>query len=135
MLLRIDQPQFNHDGGGVNYGPDGLYIALGDGGTADDQAPGHNVADGNAQDTSNVLGTILRIDPQGDNSANREMASLPTTPSLAEPAVMPAVAATRSMLMDSATRSGSPSTRIPMISTSAIPQESISHDRRSRSGQ
>ncbi len=72
VLLRIEQPQFNHNGGDIVFGRDGhLYIALGDGGGADDQGPGH--ADGgNGQDLSdgNVLGKILRIDPSGSNSAN-----------------------------------------------------------------
>jgi len=69
-LMRIDQPQFNHNGGALNFGPDGrLYISLGDGGAADDQGLGHS-PDGNGQDPSNVLGSILRIDPLGDNSAN-----------------------------------------------------------------
>jgi glucose/arabinose dehydrogenase len=70
ILLRIDEPQFNHNAGCLNFGPDGmLYISLGDGGAADDQGVGHS-AQGNGQDTSNVLGKILRIDPQGTNSAN-----------------------------------------------------------------
>lgn len=69
-ILRIDQPQFNHDGGTVVFGPDGLlYISLGDGGAADDQGVGH-VPGGNGQDPTNILGTIVRIDPLGDNSAN-----------------------------------------------------------------
>lgn len=74
ILLRIDQPQFNHNGGALNFGPDGmLYIAVGDGGSADDQGDGH-AAGGNGQDLSdgNVLGKILRIDPSGWNSANGE---------------------------------------------------------------
>jgi glucose/arabinose dehydrogenase len=71
-LLRIDEPQFNHNAGALNFGPDGmLFIALGDGGEADDQGVGHS-PQGNGQDTSNVLGDILRIDPQGSNSANGE---------------------------------------------------------------
>ena len=69
-LLRIDQPQFNHDGGTIEFGPDGmLYIALGDGGSANDQAPGHGEL-GNGQNPTNILGNILRIDPTGSNSAN-----------------------------------------------------------------
>lgn len=69
-ILRIDQPQFNHDAGTLVFGPDGLlYVSLGDGGMADDQGVGH-VAGGNGQDPTNVLGTILRIDPLGNNSAN-----------------------------------------------------------------
>lgn len=69
-ILRVDEPQFNHNAGALNFGPDGmLYISLGDGGAADDQGVGH-VAGGNGQDPSNVLGTILRIDPQGTDSDN-----------------------------------------------------------------
>jgi glucose/arabinose dehydrogenase len=71
-LLRIDKPQFNHNGGEIAFGPDGyLYIAVGDGGAADDQGPGH-VPGGNAQSLAagNVLGKVLRIDPRGHNSAN-----------------------------------------------------------------
>lgn len=77
-ILEIEQPQFNHDGGGLNFGPDGfLYIALGDGGGADDvdgqpfigtPMVGHGA--GNAQDTSNPLGALLRIDPSASNAAN-----------------------------------------------------------------
>lgn len=71
-ILRIDQPQFNHDAGTLVFGPDGfLYVSLGDGGMADDQGVGH-VSGGNGQDPTNVLGTILRIDPLGSNSANGE---------------------------------------------------------------
>jgi glucose/arabinose dehydrogenase len=72
VLLTIDQPQFNHNSGAAVFGPDGmLYIAVGDGGSADDQGVGH-AAGGNGQDLSagNLLGKILRIDPQGSNSAN-----------------------------------------------------------------
>lgn len=69
-LLRIDQPQFNHDAGALVFGPDDmLYIALGDGGAADDQGVGH-VPGGNGQEPGNILGTILRIDPDGDTAAN-----------------------------------------------------------------
>ena len=74
VLLRVDEPQFNHNGGAIAFGPDGLlYIGFGDGGGADDKDGqpfigglmlGHGV-DGNGQDTSNPLGSILRIDPLG----------------------------------------------------------------------
>ena len=70
-ILRFDQPQFNHDGGAISFGPDGmLYIATGDGGKAHDRGDGHTEPDGNAQDMSKVLGKILRIDPLG-KSGNR----------------------------------------------------------------
>lgn len=69
-VLRIDEPQFNHDAGALVFGADGkLFVALGDGGAADDQGVGH-VPGGNGQDPSNVLGTILRIDPDGSDSSN-----------------------------------------------------------------
>jgi glucose/arabinose dehydrogenase len=70
VLLRVDWPQFNHDGGALEFGPDGLlYIAFGDGGNEDDQSDGHGLI-GNAQDPTSPLGKILRIDPLGNNSPN-----------------------------------------------------------------
>jgi glucose/arabinose dehydrogenase len=67
-LMRIDEPQFNHDAGALAFGPDEmLYISLGDGGMADDQGVGH-VEGGNGQDPSNILGSIVRIDPLGTDS-------------------------------------------------------------------
>jgi glucose/arabinose dehydrogenase len=69
-LLRIDEPQFNHNAGALVFDNSGnLLIALGDGGAADDQGVGH-VPGGNGQDPSNPLGDILRIDPGGDDGAN-----------------------------------------------------------------
>lgn len=64
-LLRVSHPQFNHNGGELRFGVDGmLYVSIGDGGSADDQGNGHTVPGGNAQDLTNLLGKILRIDPQ-----------------------------------------------------------------------
>jgi len=69
-LFRLDKPQFNHNGGGLAFGPDGLlYVSIGDGGNADDQGAGHSCG-GNGQNTSVVWGKILRIDPLGTNSVN-----------------------------------------------------------------
>ena len=69
-LMRVDHPQFNHDGGDLAFGPDGrLYISMGDGGGADDQGVGH-LPGGNAQNLATPLGKILRIDVNGSNSAN-----------------------------------------------------------------
>jgi glucose/arabinose dehydrogenase len=64
-VLRIDHPQGNHNGGEIGFRrSDGyLYIAIGDGGNGGDVGPGHTPNLGNAQDTSNLLGKILRIDP------------------------------------------------------------------------
>ena len=61
-VLRVNKPQFNHNGGDIAFGRDGkLYIGLGDGGNADDQGVGH-VAGGNGQFLGTLLGKILRID-------------------------------------------------------------------------
>ena len=61
-ILSVSQPFSNHNGGWLDFGPDGyLYIGLGDGGSAGD--PGNR-----AQDiTSQFLGKMLRIDVDGDD--------------------------------------------------------------------
>lgn len=62
IILQIDQPQANHNGGQIAFGPDGyLYIPLGDGGAAGDEGEGHPPI-GNGQDRTTLLGSILRID-------------------------------------------------------------------------
>ena len=69
VLLSIDKPQMNHNGGHIAFGPDGyLYVPLGDGGGSDDKGEGHNPQIGNGQDTMTMLGKILRIgvDDRGD---------------------------------------------------------------------
>ena len=71
ILMTIPQPDMNHNGGELCIGPDDmLYIALGDGGSAGDTSAssghgGHGPY-GNAQNPSNLLGAILRIDPEPD---------------------------------------------------------------------
>ena len=70
-LFREDHPALNHNGGTIAFGPDGdLYVAIGDGGTANDAGNGHISSTGNAQALSLVMGKMLRIDPNGNNSAN-----------------------------------------------------------------
>lgn len=87
-LLRIDNPQFNHNGGMLAFGHDrNLYIALGDGGMANDDAPGHGV-DGNGQNPTNVLGSILAIDVDGNNSSNGQY-GIPTGAPFANPGADP----------------------------------------------
>ncbi len=55
VVLEVNQPAGNHNGGQLAFGPDGaLYIAFGDGGGANDQF-------GNGQNTRSLLGTISRI--------------------------------------------------------------------------
>lgn len=64
IVLALDQPFANHNGGHLAFGPDGmLYIGLGDGGAAGDPLRA-------GQDHEQLLGSILRIDPNGvDGSA------------------------------------------------------------------
>src|SRR6478672_5051075 len=68
-LLVVDQPQPNHNGGQLAFGPDGdLYVAFGDGGAANDEGPGH-AGGGNGQSLRTLLGKILRIDPTPSGDA------------------------------------------------------------------
>ena len=56
ILLELPDPFPNHNGGQLAFGPDGyLYVGLGDGGAGDDPL-------NHGQDTSSVLGSILRLD-------------------------------------------------------------------------
>ncbi len=56
ILLTVEQDNTNHNGGDLKFGPDGfLYAAFGDGGGGGDP-------NNNAQNTQNLLGTIVRID-------------------------------------------------------------------------
>ena len=62
VLMVISQPQTNHNGGMVTFGPDRyLYIGMGDGGAAGDMGPGH-APQGNGQSLTTPLGKLLRID-------------------------------------------------------------------------
>ncbi len=55
----------NHNGGTITFGPDGYaYLALGDGGNANDIGPSHIVPEGNAQNLSTPLGKMLRFTDQ-----------------------------------------------------------------------
>ncbi len=104
-VLTILQPDANHNGGWMSFGPDGfLYVATGDGGCANDATCGGTApsvfphsAGGNAQDlTQNLLGKMLRLDIDGaDNipgnadddafpaDAERNYAIPPTNPFVA----------------------------------------------------
>lgn len=56
VILRVDQDFDNHNGGDIAFGPDGyLYIGFGDGGSGNDP-------NNRAQDTTRLLGSMLRID-------------------------------------------------------------------------
>ena len=69
-ILKYTQYAWNHNGGDLHFGPDGyLYIASGDGG-------GSNDPQNNGQNTSSLLGAILRIDVH--NTDNRINYSIPS---------------------------------------------------------
>lgn len=60
IVLQIEQPARNHNGGMVAFGPDGyLYIGMGDGGGSGDRY-------GNGQNPQTLLGKLLRIDVTTD---------------------------------------------------------------------
>ncbi|MGH7507730.1 MAG: PQQ-dependent sugar dehydrogenase, partial [Longimicrobiales bacterium] len=60
LVLAVDQPFSNHNGGLLTFGPDGmLYIGLGDGGSGGDPH-------GHGQNRATLLGSILRVDVDGD---------------------------------------------------------------------
>ncbi len=61
-ILEMPQPFQNHNGGSIEFGPDGyLYIGTGDGGFRNDPEI-------NGQNLSSLLGKVLRIDVDGDNA-------------------------------------------------------------------
>lgn len=61
IVMTIDQPQSNHNGGQIQFGPDDmLYIGMGDGGGAGDTA-------NNAQTNNRLLGKMLRINVDAGN--------------------------------------------------------------------
>jgi len=57
IILEVNQPYTNHNGGQIDFGPDDgyLYISFGDGGSSGDPQ-------GNGQDLSTLLGSLIRID-------------------------------------------------------------------------
>ena len=76
VLLRIEQPFRNHNGGHLAFGPDGyLYVGTGDGGSANDPK-------GNGQNLDTLLGKMLRFDVTDPDV----LAIPPENPFLGDPA-------------------------------------------------
>lgn len=84
-LLTFDQPWQNHNAGALAFGPDGtLYIAVGDGGSGGDPKK-------TGQDRSDLLGSILRIDPTPDPATGAPYRVPPDNPFVNQPGVRPEI--------------------------------------------
>ncbi len=74
ILFRWDKPQWNHNAGHIEFGPDGmLYISTGDGGGANDglcDSPQSHGPTGNGQNIETALGKMIRIDVDSDPLAS-----------------------------------------------------------------
>lgn len=65
VVLELDQPFSNHNGGAIRFGPDGmLYLGFGDGGSGGDPL-------GAGQDLSTLLGKVIRIDVSSSSASQR----------------------------------------------------------------
>ena len=84
VILEIPQPDWNHNGGSLLFGPDGmLYLGIGDGGgDGDPQA--------NGQDPGTLLGTVIRIDVR-NSSAEEPYTAPPDNPMIGVDGARPEV--------------------------------------------
>ena len=98
-ILRFEQPTANsftfigsnHNGGHLFFDTNGLLmVAIGDGGDANDTGNGHT-AIGNGADATNILGTLIRIDPNGNNSANGKYGIPADNPFVGHPTYLPEI--------------------------------------------
>ncbi|XP_021018490.1 HHIP-like protein 2 isoform X1 [Mus caroli] len=88
VILEIDEPASNHNGGQLLFGLDGyLYIFTGDGGQAGDPFGKF----GNAQNKSSLLGKVLRIDVNGADVDGQRYRVPLDNPFVSEPGAHPAV--------------------------------------------
>ena len=86
VWLTVEQPYANHNGGMIEFGPDGyLYVGLGDGGSGGDPH-------GNGQNTLTLLGSMLRIDVKADTDDPRPPYTVPAdNPLVGQPDVRPEI--------------------------------------------
>ncbi len=92
VLLQLDKPYQNHNGGTLLFGPDDgyLYLPLGDGGRADDTGMGHTPLIGNGQDLSTLHGKVIRIDVDS-TSPGKHYAIPPDNPFLGNARNLPEI--------------------------------------------
>ncbi|XP_070330586.1 HHIP-like protein 2 [Odocoileus virginianus] len=88
VILEIEEPASNHNGGQLLFGLDGyMYIFTGDGGQAGDPFGKF----GNAQNKSSLLGKVLRIDVNGAGSGGKRYRVPVDNPFVSEPGAHPAI--------------------------------------------
>jgi glucose/arabinose dehydrogenase len=92
VLLEVDKPYENHNGGTLLFGPDDgyLYLPLGDGGRADDTGMGHTPGIGNGQDLTKILGKVIRIDVD-KTSPGKAYGIPPDNPFVSNSSVLPEI--------------------------------------------